>query len=377
MKNGLFKLKYMGISGESLAAYSDRISRDNLTILEYECIAIAAFGAVTAMLRLLFSGADSVFFLMLALFLLSTISYLIGTYFGKKCVGPITKKTNALIFAFTISLYILGSIPTFIERDSRSSLILCIVFVTHVSFALLPLRTMGTAILGISIFVIMDFMNKSFENAMHDTFMIVFCMLVASVVSLRQSKMKWEHEETLGAIAKSNTSLYYDSTTDMLTGIANRRITMDKLEVTVAKTSLTKGKMVCMIMDIDHFKRYNDSFGHPEGDKLLKGLGNILLDMQKKYEIPFSRIGGEEFMTFYEDTGELDPTVIAGEVIERIKKLPHPEEGKYTTISIGIYQGCVEEDTTATDIYIRADRALYEAKKNGRSRMEFYNIIND
>jgi diguanylate cyclase (GGDEF)-like protein len=149
---------------------------------------------------------------------------------------------------------------------------------------------------------------------------------------------------------------------DALTGLANRRF----MEIEFAKRLETAKRyreaLSIIMLDIDHFKNYNDTHGHQEGDGLLVKLADILLQQVRKTDYVF-RYGGEEFLVILPKMG-LD---MAHETAERLRRAVEAE-GEGITISLGVVslnEGLQEKDT----LIGAADKALYRAKANGRNRV--------
>ncbi|MEQ1603449.1 MAG: diguanylate cyclase [Pyrinomonadaceae bacterium] len=155
------------------------------------------------------------------------------------------------------------------------------------------------------------------------------------------------------------------SVTDALTGLLNRRYIEARLLEEVKRSNRHGFPMSFMMIDVDHFKSYNDQFGHPAGDEALKLVGFVIRETLRGADVA-ARYGGEEFSILLpQTTGEE-----AGAIAERIRsniaetKFPH----RRVTTSIGI-ASCSADLCSATDLIKAADTALYEAKKRGRNRV--------
>jgi diguanylate cyclase (GGDEF)-like protein len=124
-----------------------------------------------------------------------------------------------------------------------------------------------------------------------------------------------------------------------------------------------------LMMDVDHFKNYNDKFGHQAGDNILKGVSRIFRDIVREVDL-VARYGGEEFIAILPET----PPDMAAMVAERIRTAV--EDGNEVTISIGAasYPG---DSTDMADLIKDADTALYAAKDAGRNRTVKFNDINN
>ncbi|KQQ45027.1 dethiobiotin synthetase [Methylobacterium sp. Leaf125] len=162
------------------------------------------------------------------------------------------------------------------------------------------------------------------------------------------------------------------SRTDALTGLPNRR-RFDEVFERAWKSARRTGKpLSLLIVDADHFKRYNDRYGHAFGDMVLKGLAHGLAGSVHRPNDLVSRVGGEEFALLLPDTDEAGALRVAEEVHTRIGELAVGAAGiahEAVTVSIGLADasGC---DVEAVDLYRRADDALYVAKARGRNRTE-------
>lgn len=161
-----------------------------------------------------------------------------------------------------------------------------------------------------------------------------------------------------------------ESTTDFLTGLNNVR-QFDAVWNTLINNATEKNeKLSLLIIDIDHFKHVNDTYGHPVGDKILKELGKILKDISRSFDI-VSRNGGEEFSVILPDC-QHDQAVNLAERI-RSKVESHDFHVSSTdiiniTISIGVAT-YPDKITDATQIFGVADDYLYKAKRTGRNKV--------
>ena len=163
--------------------------------------------------------------------------------------------------------------------------------------------------------------------------------------------------------------LRYLATTDPLTGLLNRRAFMTTLADELTRSQRLHSRFTLLMLDIDHFKRVNDTYGHPVGDVVLVHLSNLLAEQLRSID-KLARIGGEEFAILLVDT----PAEAAATVIERLlatirsKPASHPESGQpiAITASIGCTESKAEDDEQSP--FVRADRALYAAKQGGRDQ---------
>jgi len=164
---------------------------------------------------------------------------------------------------------------------------------------------------------------------------------------------------------KIRSELEVQSITDALTGIFNRRGLEDRLKEEFAQSSRYKFDLSLLMIDVDLFKHYNDTFGHPAGDEILQTVAKILrLDM-RTYDI-LARYGGEEFVIILPNTN-LKGALVMGERFRRAVQLAAWSK-RAITISVGVAE-LTSEITAPHDLVVQADRALYHAKQNGRNRV--------
>lgn len=164
------------------------------------------------------------------------------------------------------------------------------------------------------------------------------------------------------------------SARDSLTGLYNRWYVMEKIESEMNR-SLRHGSPVSVLMlDIDHFKRVNDTWGHSVGDMVLRAVGQVLRDSCRVYDVP-GRYGGEEFCIVLPETKLGNTPAVAERIRTRVEANAVTVEGDQINVTASIGVAGVDADTadavlTASALVDRADRALYVAKHRGRNRVE-------
>jgi diguanylate cyclase (GGDEF)-like protein len=166
-------------------------------------------------------------------------------------------------------------------------------------------------------------------------------------------------------LRRQNEDLERLSTSDALTGLHNRRYLTQRLSEELVRSYRHKGAFSVLMADVDEFKEYNDAFGHPAGDEVLKKVAAILLNSTRSMDCT-ARYGGEEFAVLLTDTaGD-----VAHEVAERIRARVEATTfaGRKITLSIGIAE-FPENGQTADEVISSADEALYAAKRGGRNRV--------
>lgn len=158
---------------------------------------------------------------------------------------------------------------------------------------------------------------------------------------------------------------------DPLTTLANRRGLDRKAAVLWPYCARTQTNVGLIEIDIDFFKKYNDRFGHPAGDKCLKEVAHAIKNTAKRSVDITARTGGEEFIIFVQNMTEAELVEFAMKVRKSVAdlKIAHAYAGvsEYVTVSMGIAYGVPGEDYAFDDMYEEADRALYKAKNSGRN----------
>jgi diguanylate cyclase (GGDEF)-like protein len=164
-------------------------------------------------------------------------------------------------------------------------------------------------------------------------------------------------------------SLQEISMTDELTGLFNRRFLSASLIKKISAVRRNNACLSLLMMDVDHFKDLNDTYGHPEGDKILVSLGKVLIETLREEDIA-CRYGGEEFVAILHNADKN----AALEVSERLRSrfecvifTPGVEKAIHMTISIGVAE--LLPDESPEKLLFRADQAMYQAKQKGRNRI--------
>ena len=166
------------------------------------------------------------------------------------------------------------------------------------------------------------------------------------------------------------------SATDALTGLANRRQFFAILENEFEKARSLDCPLSVLMIDVDHFKRFNDRHGHAAGDERLKQIALVLHRKTRANDCLVARLGGEEFAIILPNTDTLDAEVRALQLLESVRcdqRLSGHAELSHTTISIGLSTLDDISQDPAQLLYF-ADRALYEAKRSGRNRLVVHGV---
>ncbi len=224
----------------------------------------------------------------------------------------------------------------FIDRPSRMNLFVAFWFVVHtiLAFYLKPQYALDDTINGLC-------------------FAILGCFL--------GNIMVWVRLESYEA----HRLLTIEKETDVLTGLSNRRKLFETLAV-LDKADAEKPSGI-MMLDIDHFKEFNDNYGHAAGDRYLNCFGEVLTKFAQNFRLQFYRYGGEEFVAMAYGYDEKELASIAESLRIAIQNIV--VDGNRTTVSIGIACCGGEQVRNYEDFINRADNAVYVAKNSGRNKV--------
>jgi diguanylate cyclase (GGDEF)-like protein len=155
------------------------------------------------------------------------------------------------------------------------------------------------------------------------------------------------------------------SVTDGLTGLTNHRSMMQRLKEETLRADRNKHSFSVIMADVDHFKSYNDTFGHPAGDEVLKRVATLLRESTRIIDC-VARYGGEEFAVLLPETDTAGALEVAERIRKRVVSEPFPDRA--ITLSIGVAEFPKDGDRAEMVIAV-ADAALYEAKRGGRNQV--------
>jgi diguanylate cyclase (GGDEF)-like protein len=183
--------------------------------------------------------------------------------------------------------------------------------------------------------------------------------------------MALELREMHAALEASVTELDRLARTDSLTGLSNRRCLGERVDMELARASRQKGELALIMIDIDFFKRYNDTYGHVAGDACLRLVSAAIAGATRRPADLAARYGGEEFSILLPDTGLDGGLAVARRICAAVVALQEPHRASefgIVTISAGVWACMPHSGTTASALFAQADAALYGAKTSGRNQ---------
>jgi diguanylate cyclase (GGDEF)-like protein len=205
-----------------------------------------------------------------------------------------------------------------------------------------------------------------------------FRILEAKMISMQRiAKMRRKLINMSTELETVNAELKKLANVDGLTGLANRRYLDKYLQVEIGRSIRNSHALAVILCDVDYFKKFNDSFGHLEGDDCLKTVAKSMKEMCRRSSDLVARYGGEEFAVVLPDTDIKGASQLAQALCDGIAnlKIKHPESDHgVVTVSMGVY-ACIPDIAFEAESVLKfADEALYKAKKSGRNKIQIYPV---
>ncbi len=174
------------------------------------------------------------------------------------------------------------------------------------------------------------------------------------------------------SIAVENASLFRQATTDRMTGLYSHHFFEKTLDEEMERARRYKSTFSLLMFDIDHFKKFNDTYGHLQGDRIIRDIAKQLTRSIRQVDFP-ARYGGEEFAVILPSVDLKGALVVAERLRRKIETFAFPSaDGRaplHVTISVGVTEFDSESVYAPSEIVREADRALYESKEKGRNRV--------
>ena len=214
---------------------------------------------------------------------------------------------------------------------------------------------------------------------------IIFLLIVRKLfiwnydVLIDSIRLRFENEQLIKSLQVINSRLTELSVIDELTQVANRRSLDDNLEREWLRAKRMRTPISMLMIDIDYFKQYNDEFGHIKGDECLVYIADFLKNNLNRSGDFIARYGGEEFCIIMPDTNISGATDFAEKIHSGVRDLKIPNHGsdvsKFLTISVGVASVIPGKDDTYMDLIYTSDKALYNAKNDGRNIIRTKDVL--
>ena len=190
-----------------------------------------------------------------------------------------------------------------------------------------------------------------------------------------------ERKYAENTLKEANERLERLSTSNGLTGVANRRCFDQTLQREWTRLQRTKDHLSLIMCDVDFFKLYNDAYGHQGGDDCLKSVAQALQDNARRGGDCVARYGGEEFAVIMPATEEKNAVYVADKIRQAVEKMAmaHSKSSvaPHVTLSLGVATVVPDDPETPESLIKRADEALYRAKSSGRNRVVLWEPLQD
>lgn len=177
-------------------------------------------------------------------------------------------------------------------------------------------------------------------------------------------------------LLEAKKKLEIQSRTDLLTGVLNRRAILSFIEKELSRTKRADSHISISILDLDHFKKINDTFGHLAGDAVLRESMNRVEDTIRMYDT-IGRFGGEEFIVVLPGANQADAFAVAERIRIKINERTASVNGVGIPFTVSQGLATCNGELTMDELIAKADEALYRAKENGRNRVELAPLSND
>lgn len=309
-------------------------------------------------------------FILSALVILHRLSYpelnewmvvLVGTVASAIVAVLALSGTTAVSFTKVVELIIVVVYVAVFARFWPMALLSAVVLVFHMTVMVLAPDLISGLRLGSTLLLI-----TTISFALYGCYVRERNDRHAFLLDLKEQAMR-------ASLNEANLRLAEMVRTDALTGVANRRAFDDFLSLNQDELAMSSRKLALLLVDVDHFKAFNDSYGHHEGDRCLCAVANTIDACLRRPVDMVARWGGEEFAVVLGDADEQMARQVARRICQAIQALAIPHEGSscapVVTVSIGMavqHAGL----TRANHVLIQAaDEALYQAKAAGRNRV--------
>ncbi|SKC39907.1 GGDEF domain-containing response regulator [Maledivibacter halophilus] len=189
-----------------------------------------------------------------------------------------------------------------------------------------------------------------------------------------QARLLEEKIDELLELKELNCRLKHISTIDVLTGISNRRFFERNIQIEWQRSIRTGIPLSLIMIDIDHFKAFNDCYGHQEGDRCIRQVAEAIVSSTQRPADFVARYGGEEFVVVLPETQRQGALVVAERIRKKVESMAVKHKGScvspYVTVSLGVSTLLPEKYYSVEELINSADKALFQAKFYGRNRVE-------
>lgn len=368
---------YYGFNKKTFASQANGIGISNLRVLKNLSVAIYFTAAVEAIILRVLSSSFS---LKVTINLITAAVSLFVFFLCRKTIDTKTlskpRTVNLLIFFTSLFYYLVAAYSdTLISPNNLAVKFIFMICIIQIVFIVPPPQNLFTTILSSAIFIAMSVYAKNSDLFAFDILSLFVSVALGAVMSFSISKIKIENLIFADKLKKSNYDLYHENITDSLTGLSNRKMTLDTLsELFDDKYTLTY--LNCISLNIDFFREYNRYYGASSGDKLLVLLSGALNDYCQKKAFHIGRVGGGEFMVLFKSDSPNECEAVSADICKTVEELAIPNNcsavSAVVTVSIGVFSDKTESYNSFYEIHTLSERALYRAKEDGGNKVWKY-----
>ena len=388
MISKLYTWRFYGLEREEYEISMNKILVDNLSSLSFVSLWFAIFAFIYSALLLFtpnFAGifldnGERAFSYGIIYVFVGIVSVLISLFCKRafKLYSQTEKYNKKMIYAIAIIIYaivMVAGIHVSVWTASEVQAIAFPIFLISVmlSITLPPTHNLLLLLPTAIIFAISTVLMKSFDLWLMDLIGLTIAIPISIAYAWYISQYRLLANLNSLKLKDERNRFHSQSIIDELTQLKNRRDFDNKFSRYLTDYR-EKDNFLCLaIADIDYFKEYNDHYGHLGGDECLRTIGSALLLPWDNKSVYTARIGGEEFALLWFEEEKADAQNIVLQLHKRVNdlKIPHAKStvSEYVSLSIGVCIVQSKNENNAQDtIYSNADKALYEAKKDGRNQ---------
>lgn len=365
---------YYGFNKETFSSQRSNISKSNLRVLKNLSATIYFTEAAEAMF-LRFLSPESLTRAVVCLFTAAVSLFVF--FICKRSLSSKSKSksrtVNTLVFFTSLYYYLTAALfDTLLSSNGLAVKFIILLCVLQIIFIVSPIQNLFTIAIASTVFIFCDIGSNNGDLAAINAFNVLLSIIIGIVMSWSISKIKIENMISSDKLKKSNYDLYHENITDSLTGLGNRKMTLNALNELFADDATSTDYLNCISIDIDCFKEYNRFYGSPAGDMVLILIGRALNDYCKENAMSVGRVGGGEFMVLFKDKSPDKCAVVSEELRKSVENLEIPNEvstaSSRVTVSLGLFTDKLDGYRLSEEIYTLSGRALYRAKEDGGNR---------
>ncbi|GHU69648.1 hypothetical protein FACS189450_02860 [Spirochaetia bacterium] len=371
--------RYFTFPKESIEGCRDLINQYNIRTLRIISFAAFVLLILFSFFPLLIEKEPRKFIVYLITAVVELGAYGCGRWIEKRHLKRIPVFLGFLLFfSCTIAFGIYIGVIT--QPKGQAINFMVFLICTQIIFVMDPLWNLAINAVVLLVFSSITFRVKGLSHWQIDMVNALVASVGGIIFNWYMSHVVVKEMLTARRLEEERNRFEAESIRDDLTGLSNHRDFFQRLDFYIAAARHVRQTLCIIMMDVDHFKAYNDFYGHLKGDQVLKAIGGVLSRLTTEEKVFTARVGGEEFIVLWTENRLSEAQGLALKLRQRIIDLQIPHEksqaAPYITASFGLYflrgntdTALTEANITAEELYEHADQALYEAKKQGRDRI--------